>query len=79
MSRVKYPISKMQHTAQLILLFLDTVGRPARTSEIRKAVCARYPEAQIYSSLGELHCAGQVKRISNERDALFVTALKAAQ
>jgi hypothetical protein len=72
MSKVTQPIGKMAHTRALIMLFLDTIGRPARTSEIREAVCARYPEAPIYGSLGELHTAGQVKRISNERDALFI-------
>ena len=38
MSKVTKPIGKMQHTRGLVLLFLQTLGRPARTSEIRHAV-----------------------------------------
>ena len=66
------PINKMARTRHLILLFLKTVGRPVRTSEIRKFVVAQYPEAAVYGSMGELQCAGEIKRLTCERDALFV-------
>jgi hypothetical protein len=48
-------------------------GRPARTSEIREAVVRCSPESEkpIYGCLGELITAGQVKRVSTERDALI--------
>jgi hypothetical protein len=62
----------MARTRQLILLFLKTVGRPARTSEIRKAVLEQYPEAAIYSCISEMQANGQIKRLTFERDALFV-------
>jgi hypothetical protein len=71
MSKVKNPIGKMELTKQLILLFLETVSRPARASEIRKAVCNRYPEAPFGGSLGELNTNGVVQRITMERDALY--------
>lgn len=61
----------MELTKQLILLFLDTVSRPARASEIRKAVTRRYPEAPFGGSLGELNTDGIVRRITMERDALY--------
>jgi hypothetical protein len=71
MNKVTKPIGKMQHTRGLILLFLRTLGRPARTSEIRAAVLAQYPEAAIYGCIGELQAAGEIRRLSFERDALF--------
>jgi hypothetical protein len=71
MSKVTKPIGKMAHTRGLILMFLQTRGRPARTSEIRQAVLQFYPGAPIYGSLGELQAAGEIKRLSFERDALF--------
>ena len=71
MSKVTKPIGKMQHTRGLILMFLQTRGRPARTSEIRQAVLQLYPAAPIYGSLGDLQTAGEIKRLSFERDALF--------
>jgi hypothetical protein len=69
------PLSKMQHTRGLILLFLDTVGRPARTSEIRKAVLRWFPEAAVYGSMLELQCSGEIKRLTHERDALFAIVM----
>jgi len=69
--KVKHPIGKLQHTRGLILLFLDTIGRPARTSEIGKAVRKFYPEAAIYAGMVELQCTGHIKRLTHERDALF--------
>jgi hypothetical protein len=72
MSKVTKPIGKMAHTSALILLFLDTIARPARTSEIRAAVCRHYPEAPIYGAIGDLQTAGRLKRITMERDALYV-------
>ena len=59
-------------TRQLVLLFLKTVGRPARTSEIRRAVLEQYPEAAIYSCISDMQARGQIKRLTCERDALFV-------
>jgi hypothetical protein len=70
MSKVTKPIGKMAHTRALIL-FLQTRGRPARTSEIRQAVLAQYPEAAIYGCIGDMQTAGEIKRLSFERDALF--------
>jgi hypothetical protein len=70
-SKITKPIGKMAHTRGLILMFLQTRGRPARTSEIRQAVLAQYPEAAIYGTLGELQASGEIKRLSFERDALF--------
>jgi hypothetical protein len=57
---------KMARTRQLILLFLKTVGRPARTSEIRKAVLEQYPEAAIYSCISDMQANGQTKRLTFE-------------
>jgi hypothetical protein len=65
------PIGKMAQTRRLILHFLTAIGRPARTSEIRAAVLAQYPEAAINGCIGELQAAGEIKRLSFERDALF--------
>ena len=53
------------------MLFLKTVGRPARTSEIRRAVLEQYPEAAIYSCISDMQARGQIKRLTFERDALF--------
>jgi hypothetical protein len=72
MSKVTKPIGKMAYTRGLILMFLQTRGRPARTSEIRKAVLQCYPEAAVYGCIGELQAAGEIRRLSFERDALFV-------
>jgi hypothetical protein len=69
--KVRHPIGKLQHTRGLILLFLDTVGRPARTSEIARAVLKQYPQAAVYGAMVELQCTGHIKRLSHERDALF--------
>jgi hypothetical protein len=72
MSKVTKPIGKMAYTRGLILMFLQTRGRPARTSEIRQAVLQVYGEAPVYGAMGELQCAGEIRRLSFERDALFV-------
>jgi hypothetical protein len=77
-ARVRHPISKLQHTRGLILLFLDTIGRPARTSEIRKAVLRWCPEAAVYGGMVELQCEGHIKRLSHERDALFAIVVRKA-
>jgi len=71
MIKVRKPIGKHQHTVELILLYLQTVARPVRTSDVRKAVLRVFPEASIYGALGELQTAGRVKRLSFERDALM--------
>jgi len=78
MSKVRHPISKLQHTRGLILLFLDTIGRPARTSEIRKAVTKWCPEATVYGGMLELQCAGHIKRLTHERDALCAIVMRKA-
>jgi hypothetical protein len=70
--KVMRPIGKLAHTCGLILVFLDTIGRPARTSEIARAVVKWYPEAAVYAGVVELHCAGRIKRVTHERDALYV-------
>jgi hypothetical protein len=74
MSKVTKPIGITRHTAEMILLYLAAIGRPARTSEVRKAVVAHSPDsaAPLYGALGDLLTAGRVKRISQERDALLV-------
>jgi hypothetical protein len=74
MSKVTKPISRMEHTKQMILLYLETVGRAARTSEIREAVTRVSPESAvpIYGCLGDLMAAGMVKKITFERDALII-------
>ena len=73
MSKLNKPIGITSHTQRLILLYLATIGRPARTSEIREAVVRCSPESEkpIYGCLGELITAGQVKRVTTERDALI--------
>jgi hypothetical protein len=73
MSHVSKPIGVTLHTRRLILLFLATIGRPARTSELRAAVVRWSPEsaAPLYGCLGDLQTAGHVKRITMERDALL--------
>jgi hypothetical protein len=62
----------------MILLFLETIGRPARTSEIRRAVVSVSPECAVplYGCLGELLTAGRLKRITTERDALITRGEK---
>jgi hypothetical protein len=72
MSNVTKPIGKTAHTHALILLYLDTLGRAARTSEIRAAVTRRYPEGSIYGAIGDLQTASFIKRLTFERDAIFV-------
>jgi hypothetical protein len=47
-------------------------GRPARTSEIRQAVLQVFPEGAVYGCIGELQAAGEIRRLTFERDALFV-------
>jgi hypothetical protein len=70
--KVIHPIGKLAHTRGLILVFLDTIGRPARTSEITKAVIRRYPEACMSAGMTELHCSGHIRRVTHERDALYM-------
>jgi hypothetical protein len=57
----------------MILLFLDAIARPARTSEIRAAVLRHSPASTtpIYGCLGDLITDGRLQRISTERDALI--------
>lgn len=76
MSKVTKPIGKMAYTRGLILMFLQTRGRPARTSEIRKAVLQCYAEAAVYGCIGELQAAGEIRRLTCERDALFALRAK---
>jgi hypothetical protein len=66
MSHVSKPIGLTRHTHELILLYLATIGGPARTSEVRQAVTAICPEAAspIYGCLGDLLTAGRVKRLT---------------
>jgi hypothetical protein len=72
-SKILKPIGATQHTCQIILLFLETIGRPARTSEIRQAITRVSPESAVpvYGCLGELLTAGRLERLSTERDALI--------
>lgn len=76
MSKVLKPIGKIELTKKMILMFLDAVGRPARASEIHKAVSRRYPEAPFGGSLGELNIDGTVRRITMERDALYTVGTR---
>jgi hypothetical protein len=73
MSRVSKPIGLSRHTADLILLYLTAINRPARTSEVRQAVVNICPESAspIYGCLGDLLTAGRVNRLTVERDALL--------
>jgi hypothetical protein len=73
MSHVTKPIGLTRHTSELVLLFLSTIGRPARTSEVRRAIVAISPDSAspIYGALGDLVTAGRVKRLTHERDALL--------
>jgi hypothetical protein len=73
MSKITKPLGITQHTCRMIMLYLATVGRPARTSEIRAAIVEQSPESAtpIYGCLGELLTAGRVKRLTTERDALI--------
>jgi hypothetical protein len=72
-SKISRSISATQHTWQMILLFLETIGRPARTSGIRRAVVSVGPGCAVplYGCLGDLLTAGRLKRITTERDALI--------
>jgi hypothetical protein len=45
------PAGKMVRTRVLILEHLQ--NGPARTSEIRKAVIAQFPDAAVYGAMGE--------------------------
>ena len=80
MSKVSKPIGITRHVTELILMFLETIDRPARTSEIRQAVTHVCPEAAspIYGCLGDLMTAGRVRKISHERDALITIRETAA-
>ena len=69
-------IGKMQHTRGLILVYLETLGKPARTSEISKIVLKHYPEAAVYTAMNDMQADGDIKRLTFERDGLF--ALKEA-
>jgi hypothetical protein len=69
-SKVVKPIGTIEHTKQLILLFLETVSRSARASETREAVTRRCPEAPFGGTLGELSTDGTVRR-TMERDAPY--------
>jgi hypothetical protein len=73
MSHVSKPIGVTAHTSRLIMLYLATIGRPARTSEVRAAIVKYSPEsaAPIYGCLDDLQTAGHIKRLTTERDALF--------
>jgi hypothetical protein len=73
MSKVTKPIGITRHTSELVLLYLATIGRPARTSEVRQAVIKYSPDSAspIYGCIGDLHTAGRIKRITCERDALL--------
>jgi hypothetical protein len=63
-------IGKMAHTKGLILMYLDILGRPARTSEIAAAVMKRYPDACVYAAMNDMQGC-EIKRVSYERDGLF--------
>jgi hypothetical protein len=56
MSKITKPMGVTRDTSQMILLYLEAVKRPARTSEVRKAVVKYSPEAAapIYGCLGDL-------------------------
>jgi hypothetical protein len=74
MSHVTKPIGITRHTSELILLYLATIGRPARTSEVRQAIVKHSPDSAtpLYGCLGDLLTAGRVKRLATERDALLI-------
>jgi hypothetical protein len=73
MTKVTTPIGITAHTSQMILLYLATVGRPVRTSEVRAVIVRYSPDSAvpIYGCLGGLVTAGSVKKLTAERDALL--------
>jgi hypothetical protein len=73
-SKVRWPLSRLQLTRRLIVFYLAAIGKPARTSEIRRVILAAFPEATIYGAINELQCAGRIRKLSHERDALFTLA-----
>lgn len=75
MSKVLKPIGVTNMTTRMILLYLSTIKRPARTSEIRAAVVQHSPESAnaLYGCLQELQAVGMVKRLTFERDALMTS------
>ena len=68
--KVTKVIGKMAHTKGLILVFLDTLGRPARTSEISAAVLRRYPDACVYTAMNDMQ-GREIERLTHERDGKF--------
>ena len=66
-------IGKMAHTKGLILMYLDMLGRPARTSEITAAVTKHYPDACIYAAMNDMQ-GREIKRLTFERDGKFALA-----
>lgn len=67
------PFGITRHTSQMIMLYMETVRRPVRTSELRQAVTKASPETitPIYGCLGDLITAGKLRRVTRERDALL--------
>lgn len=63
-------MSKFGHTRGLVLQFLIKNGT-ARSSEIREAVVAQYPEAKscATTAINDLYYDGIVVRLTNERNA----------
>jgi hypothetical protein len=52
---------------------MSKVTRPiGKMAKIRQAVLQFYPAAPVYGALGDMQTAGQIKRLTFERDALFV-------
>jgi hypothetical protein len=78
MSKVTKLMGVTRHTS-MILLYLEAVRRPARTSEIREAVVKYSPEAAvpIYGCLGDLLTASRIRRLSRERDVLVRSTSRA--
>jgi hypothetical protein len=63
-------VGKMAHTKGMILVFLDTLGRPARTSEITAAIMKRYPEACVSAAMNDMQ-GREIERLTFERDGKF--------
>jgi predicted transcriptional regulator len=63
-------MSKFGHTRGLIIQFLLKNGT-ARSSEIREAIVAQYPEAKTCATtaINDLFYDGLVSRITHERNA----------
>jgi hypothetical protein len=62
---------KVEHTKQMILLFLETLSRPPAPVRYGRQSAAATPRRRSAAPSGELNTNGIVRRITMERDALY--------